>query len=226
MERIRVLTANLWNTRIDVQGFSKSLRYLDPDVVCLQELDSLAAGVVDDLYPYGELTSSDDFRGMGIAMRRPGKVSQLELPAKNGLIAVLEPDDWPSLSATLEIVNLHLAAPGPRRIPSQLAIRRKQILLLEEYLRIAPDRARLVVGDLNATPLWPLYRRLNRHLSDVHRRIAKQFGRRPRRTWGPTHEWPRLLRIDHVFSRDVEVSDLWVVPIPGSDHSGVIFDLA
>lgn len=226
MERIRVLTANLWNSRIDARGFGDSLRYLDPDVVCVQELDSSAAAILDDLYRYGELTPSNDFTGMGIALREPAKIIRLDMSSKDGLIAVLEPDDWPTLSSTVEIINLHFAAPGPRHIRKQLGLRRDQLTRFEEYLSNSPATPRLLVGDMNATPVWPLYRRLTAHFDDVHHLIAKQRGRRTRRTWGPTHSWPRLLRIDHVFSQGVEVSDLWVVPVPGSDHSGVIFDLA
>ena len=226
MERIRVLTANLWNTRVDAEGFAELLRYLVPDVVCVQELDKSATVVLDELYPHGELMPSNDSRGMGIALRAPAKVSKLEMPHKDGLIAILAPDDWPTLTEPLELINLHFAAPGPGHIPRQLVARRGQLAAFEDYLQDAPSSPRLVVGDMNATPLWPLYRRLTRHFDDAHRKVAKEFRRTPRRTWGPTHRWPRLLRIDHVFTQGVEVSDLWDVPIPGSDHSGLVFDLA
>jgi endonuclease/exonuclease/phosphatase family metal-dependent hydrolase len=226
MERIRVLAANLWSTRVDAEGFAESLRYLNPDVVCIQELAPSAASVLEEMYSHGELSPTNDFRGMGIAVRNPAKLSTLEMPHNDGQVAVLEPDDWPTLNEALEIVNLHFAAPGPRHIPSQLAARRRQLAVFEEYLGQTPPRPRLVVGDMNATPAWPLYRRLTRQFDDAHRLVARRHHRTPRRTWGPTHRWPRLLRIDHVFTHAVEVSDLWVVPIAGSDHSGVVFDLA
>ena len=221
-----MLTANLWATRVDAESFADSLRYLDPDVVCVQELAPSAASALEEMYGYGELIPTNDFRGMGIALRNPAKLTTLQMPQKDGQVAVLEPDDWPTLNEPLEIVNLHFAAPGPRRIASQLAARRRQLAAFEKYVGETPSRPRLVVGDMNSTPLWPLYRRLARQFDDAHRLVAKQFRRAPRRTWGPTHNWPRLLRIDHVFTHAVEVSDLWVVPIAGSDHSGVIFDLA
>ena len=221
-----MLTANLWGTRVDPEGLTRSLRYLDPDVVCVQELAPSAAAVLESLYDHGELAPTTDFRGMGIALRSPGKLDKIEMPQKNGLTAVLHPDDWPGLTEALELVNLHFAAPGPRHIPSQLRARRGQLAAFEEYLGKTPTTARLLVGDMNSTPLWPLYRRLAEHFTDAHSEVAKRLGRMPRRTWGPTHRWPRLLRIDHVFTQGIEVSNLWVVPVPGSDHSGVIFDLA
>jgi endonuclease/exonuclease/phosphatase family metal-dependent hydrolase len=122
-------------------------------------------------------------------------------------------------------MNLHFAAPGPRQpLRAQLA-RRGQLAAFDAYLDSAPDHPRIVIGDMNSTPLWPLYRRLAARFEDAHRTAARRFGRLPRRTWGPTSHWPRLLRIDHVFVDNVAVSDLWVVPIPGSDHSGIIFDI-
>ncbi len=219
------MTANLWANRVDAAGFAERVRHFDPDVVCTQELGSAAADQLSDIYPFGELNPSNDFRGMGIALNRPGKVTELELPHKGGLIAVLEPADWPMLAEPLEIMNMHFAAPGPRGAVRANIARRAQWNGFTDYLATALEHPRLVVGDMNSTPLWPLYRRLAGRFEDAHRTVAKRFGRIPRRTWGPTPTWPRLLRIDHVFTDGVSVSDLWVVPIPGSDHSAVIFDI-
>lgn len=225
MERIRIMTANLWADRVDSAAFAQQVTHYAPDVVCTQELSPAAADRLAGIYPYGELEPSHDFRGMGIALNRPGKVTSLDLPHKGGLIAVLDPADWPMLSEPLEIMNMHFAAPGPRKpISAQLA-RRRQLAGFNEYLASAPSRPRMVLGDMNSTPLWPLYRRLASRFEDAHRTVAKRFGRLPRRTWAPTPHWPRLLRIDHVFVKDVRVSDLWVVRVAGSDHSAIVLDL-
>jgi endonuclease/exonuclease/phosphatase family metal-dependent hydrolase len=225
MNRLRIMTANLWAIRLDAAAFADQVRHYDPDVVVTQELGPSAADELAAIYPYGELVPATDFRGMGVALNRPAKVTTLELPRKSGLIALLEPDDWPMLGEPLEIMNMHFSAPGPMGIPSALAARKRQWAGFEQYLSEADDVPRLVVGDMNSTPVWPLYRKLADRFVDAHRTVAKRFGRHPRRTWGPTAGSPRLLRIDHVFTDRVQVSDLWVVPIPGSDHSGIIFDI-
>ncbi|MCP4250015.1 MAG: hypothetical protein GY778_23485 [bacterium] len=219
------MTANLWADHVDAAGFAERVRHFDPDVVCTQELNPAAADHLAELYPYGELSPAHDFRGMGIALNRPGKVTELELPHKGGLIAVLDPNDWPMLSEPLEIMNMHFAAPGPRRPFTAQVARRRQLAGFDAYLATAPDHPRMVIGDMNSTPLWPLYRRLAGRFEDAPRTVARRFGRLPRRTWGPTHRWPRLLRIDHVFVDRVAISDLWVISIPGSDHSAIIFDI-
>ncbi|MBT8165922.1 MAG: endonuclease/exonuclease/phosphatase family protein [Acidimicrobiia bacterium] len=226
MERLRVMTANLWADRVDAAGFAERVSHFDPDVVCTQELGGVAADRLAELYRFGEMNPATDFRGMGIALNRPAKVTTLELPHKGGLIALLDPTDWPMLSEPLEIVNLHFAAPAPRGVVRANIARRAQWKGFTDYLATAPEHPRLVVGDMNSTPVWLLYHRLTGRFEDAHRAVAKRFGRFPRRTWGPTPHWPRLLRIDHVFTDGVAVSDLWVVPIPGSDHSGIIFDVA
>jgi endonuclease/exonuclease/phosphatase family metal-dependent hydrolase len=225
MERLRIMTANLWADRVDAAGFAARVGHFDPDVVCTQELSPAAADRLAELYPYGELHPTHDFRGMGIALKSPGKVTKLELPHNGGLIAVLEPADWPMLVEPLEIMNMHFAAPGPRRPISAQFARRRQLAGFDAYLASAPDHPRMVIGDMNSTPLWPLYRRLAGRFEDAHKTVARRFGRLPRRTWGPTPRWPRLLRIDHVFVSRVAISDLWVVPIPGSDHSGIMLDI-
>jgi endonuclease/exonuclease/phosphatase family metal-dependent hydrolase len=225
MERLRIMTANLWATRVDAAAFADQVRHYDPDVVVTQELGPRAAEELATIYPYGELAPATDFRGMGIALNRPGKVTKLELPHKGGLIAQLEPGDWSMLDEPLEIMNMHFAAPGPKGIPSALVARKRQWAGFVDYLVEAEDVPRIVIGDMNSTPLWPLYHKLAGRFVDAHRAVAKRFGRHPRPTWGPTPGSPRLLRIDHVFTDRVTVSDLWVVPIPGSDHSGIVLDL-
>ena len=225
MERLRVMTANLWANRVDAAAFGEQVRHFDPDVVVAQELGPAAAEQIAEIYPYGDLVPANDFMGMGIALNRPGKVTTLELPHKGALVGRLEPGDWPMLDEPLEIMNMHFAAPGPKGIPTALLARRRQWAGFEDYLATAEEVPRLVIGDMNSTPLWPLYRKLAGRFVDAHRTVAKRFGRFPRRTWGPTPTSPRLLRIDHVFTDRVQVSDLWVVPIKGSDHSAIIFDV-
>ena len=84
--------------------------------------------------------------------------------------------------------------------------------------------ARLVVGDYNATPLWSVYRRMALLFSDGAIQSAQRDGRPLEPTWGPTARGPRMLRIDHAMVRGLEVENFQVVEIPGSDHSGLVFD--
>ena len=90
---------------------------------------------------------------------------------------------------------------------------------------LAPPGTRLVAGDFNASPAWPVYRRVAGRLEDAAVLVAKERGGRPSRTWGPAPGTPRLLRIDHVFVEGVRPVDTRVVTIPGSDHSGLLVEV-
>ena len=80
-------------------------------------------------------------------------------------------------------------------------------------------------GDLNATPVWPAYRRLAERLRDVVAPPrARAGGRAPARTWGPWHGAPRLLRIDHVFASGGRVLELRALPVRGSDHTALVVE--
>jgi endonuclease/exonuclease/phosphatase (EEP) superfamily protein YafD len=161
---------------------------------------------------------------MGIALRLPAEVRQLPLEKRDARIARLEPDAWPGLERQVEIVNIHVLAPHAFPLWRTLPTRFGQVRGLARWLDENPHEARVVCGDMNATPAWPAYRRLARRLQDVVHHHAARAGTRPPRTWGPWHGAPRLLRIDHVFATGGQVLDLQTVPVEGSDHSALVVD--
>jgi endonuclease/exonuclease/phosphatase family metal-dependent hydrolase len=99
------------------------------------------------------------------------------------------------------------------------------VTALTGYLSAAERAHRVVVGDLNATPLWPAYRELARHVPDAVATHARRRGARAARTWGPWPGAPRLLRIDHVLARGIAVLHAETVELPGSDHHGVLVEV-
>ena len=126
-------------------------------------------------------------------------------------------------------MNVHFAAPHVLHPVTGLLERRGQI---REFLRELDEQGagvgcqRIVVGDFNATPLWPLYWRMASQFTDAAVAVARQSGRRTRRTWGPGFGTPRLLRIDHGFvAKGMRVDEFQVVPVLGSDHSAIVMDV-
>lgn len=225
MTRLRVLTANLWNGRADPDRFEELLRALDLDAVAVQELAPEQARAIERVLGHGKLEPAVDHCGMGIALRHPAAIRRLSLPNRDVWIAELEPGDWPGLPETLELLNAHVLAPIDRPLWRTLAVRRAQLRGLLAYLDAAAPRPRILVGDLNSTPIWPVYRRLAERLEDAALRAAQRSRRRLARTWGPRPNGPRLLRIDHVLVRGLEVTEVDVIRIPGSDHSAVLCEL-
>lgn len=216
---LRILTQNLYNGRADPHSLGDALRVHSPDVVAVQELSIRGAEVLGNWGTTVLLDPKDDTTGMGIAVRGPASLDRLEFPHRNPVRAALSSADW-GLEADLEIVNGHLVNPIARPLALSRRLRQQEIIALERFLSNG-ETSRLLVGDLNSSPLWPLYRRLCALATDG----ASAAGT-ARRTWGPWPWAPRLLRIDHVFTQQVRILRTSVIRIAGADHSGLLVDLA
>lgn len=217
---LRVLTANLYGERLELEGFRVLLKDLDPDVVLAQELSFRAADVLAEFLPHGLLVPAHGSDGRGLALKAPGPLQILPMAYRDGLIARLGPPAWPG---SVEIVNIHMANPIVWPPWASVRLRRQQLDALMAHL--ARPAVRLVGGDFNASPAWPVYRRLASRLDDAAKLLAVQQGTRPARTWGLTPGAPRMLRIDHVFLEKLTPLDGQVVDVPGSDHRGLMVDV-
>jgi len=223
---IRILSANLWNGGADPEAFADLVVALAVDAVCVQELTPEQADALGRVMSHGELHPNRDFTGMGIALRQPAKLHRVPLACRDVRVATLHPGEWAGLSEPLELANLHMAAPHTLRPRLGLGLRVKQMRDLLPWLsREDRPRQRVMVGDFNATPAWPVYRRIVSHFTDAAVEVARRRGERPARTWGPWSGSPRLLRIDHAMVDGVGVEDVRVVHVPGSDHSAVMVDV-
>ncbi len=225
MGKLRIFTANLWNGKADPAALAGLLEETMPDVVAVQELSPNAAAVIENALPYGRLDPADDTMGMGIALRYPAPVEHLPLALRNARIARLDPADWPELTTEVEVINTHLGNPILFPPTRSFRWRRQQVVELTDYQRRTPSPHRVLVGDLNSTPLWPAYRRLTEHLSDAAVQLSSNNGHKPGRTWAPRGATRPLLRIDHVLVNGLKPLSLRVLEVPGSDHSGVLVDL-
>jgi len=221
---IRVLSGNLWWGRADPDGLVDLIRDHQIDVFAAQELGPENAEAIASELPHGELEPHDQFQGMGIALRHPGKYERVPMHFRDARRVVLDPNDWPGLERSIDLVNVHFHAPHAIRPFPSLLVRRRQAVDFERFLAENPSNARAVVGDYNATPQWPLYQRFARMFTDAAIHVAQREGRNVASTWGPRPGFPRLLRIDHALVRGLEVESFEVVTIPGSDHSGLVFE--
>lgn len=223
---IRIFSGNLCWGRASSEALIELIRKHRVDVFAAQELGFENAEAISSELPHGLLEPHEHFMGMGIASRAPVETSRIPLPHRDARRAQLAPTDWPGLEQPVCLVNVHFQAPHAMRPFPSLWLRRRQAQAFEAFLLANPSEARCVVGDYNATPAWPLYRRLRRHLEDAAVHAARREGRPVRPTWGPRAGSRRLLRIDHALVRGLEVESFQVVDIPGSDHSGILFECA
>jgi endonuclease/exonuclease/phosphatase family metal-dependent hydrolase len=222
---IRCVSANLMNGGADPQAFAQLVMALEADVVAVQEIGPEQAEALRRVLSYGRLEAARDHSGMGIALRRPGSINRLPLHHRDAWIAALQPVHWPAAQVSIEVVNVHMAAPHRPSFWSSGARRRRQLRGLQTYLDASPHSPRLLVGDLNSTPLWPVYRRLTSRLADAASLVARRHGTRCAATWGPRPAGRRLARIDHALISGVDVEDFRVVRIEGSDHSAIVVDI-
>jgi endonuclease/exonuclease/phosphatase (EEP) superfamily protein YafD len=222
--RFRILSANLWNGAAHPAAFAELVTALRPDAVATQELAPEQADALAQVLPFGHLDPMRDYCGMGIALRAPARVYRLPLGFRDACVADVH---WQNGTAQLafELINVHVQAPHGGPTWRSMARRRRQLRSLLRHITASPHRPRVLIGDLNATPLWLVYRRLTAHLADAARIAAARHGRPIQRTWGPSPSAPRLLRIDHALVHGVAVEDFQVVRVPGSDHSAIIVDL-
>ncbi len=216
---LRIMTANLYNGRARPEALREAIEEVDPDVMAVQELSANAADVLVDIFPFGQLDPRDDTLGMGLALRRPGVVERLPLGPRTMQRVLLDPAYWPGLGRSVEVVNAHLRNPLSGPLHKALAARRTQLEALQELLT-PPAPSRVVVGDFNSSPLWPLYRRLRSLATD-----AAAAAGTTRATWAPWWWFPRLLRIDHAFVQNLVPTATSTMRIKGTDHSALIVDL-
>jgi len=221
---IRVFSGNLWWGRADSAALGELIRRHAIDVFCAQELGFENAEAIGAELPHGVLEPDAGFQGMGIALRHPADYARIPLRFRPARRVVLDPERWPGLVRPIDVTNVHFQAPHALRPFPSVVLRARQIRALERYFRDHPSDARLIVGDFNATPVWPLYRRLAGRFRDGAVDCARREGRSVERTWATKPGGRRLLRIDHAMTDGLRVERFRVLEIPGSDHAGLLFD--
>jgi len=231
------VSANLFNGAVDPAWLLDFVRAMQADVVALQEATPRHVEMLARELPHGRFDEGDH-TGMGIALRNPAVASSVPMSWRHAQHALLAPKDWPQLTIPIDLMNLHVAAPHVGVPPLRsFVMRYRQVRSVEAHFDALPghgpfarDRGELprgavIVGDFNATPRWPVYKRLVMQFKDAALAIAERLRRPAERTWGPWPGSPRLLRIDHGLIRGVEVREFQVAAMAGSDHSAIIVDV-
>lgn len=218
---LRLLTANVLKERSDPHHLAGLLDRVQPDLVFLQEMGEGAGRVLADRYAHHFLFPSEELEGRGVASLRQAEMGSLPLPWRPGTWARMQLE-----GKVLLAVGVHMSNAIDFPWWESVRQRRDQVDALFSWVDEQEYDALVVVGDMNSTPVWPLYRRLAGRWRDLAEEVATRHGARTERTWGWRPGWPRMLRIDHVFGGGVEALAVEVHPIRGSDHHAVAIDLA
>ena len=222
---LRILSCNLQRGAASAGPLTQLLETLSVDVVCAQESNRTLGSAMAELLPEGNLHEAWRYRGVGFGARRAVKLSRFAMPRRDGWAVELSPTVWTGLSESLTIVNVHILGPHLwPYFPNPLR-RRQQLKALAGFLDDLDGRPFAVLGDFNASPLWPFYRFMKKRYQDAA--LSADRDRPAPPTWP---HWPRLgirglIRIDHCFLSRLRARSSKLVELPGSDHFGLLVDL-
>lgn len=218
---IRVLTANAYQGSAHPRALVAIARER-ADLLVLQELtpelaSSLANVGIDSDFPYAALGTRTESAGVGIWSRYPIVRSRLVANYELGMVsAVIRP---PDAADDAVVLAAHLTGPWPQPIDSWYEELANLPETLSEILADAGEGAAIVAGDFNATIDMEPFRQL---LRGGFRDAAEQSGAGLAGTYPANSTVPPLLSIDHILTHNSSATDVQTIPIPGSDHLGLL----
>lgn len=214
------MTANVLRDAVDTAHLGDLIDRVDPGLVFLQEMTEEAAGVLADRFDHHFLSPSEEFEGRGVASKRAAECGSIDLPRRAGTWAKVEVEGKSLVAAGVHMSN-------PIQFPWWRSIRerRDQVDAILAWADAQESDGLIIAGDMNASPAWPVYRRLAHRFDDLAAEAAVENGGKPGPTWGWRPGWPRMLRIDHVFGSGVKAIATQVEPVRGSDHHALIVDI-
>ena len=216
--QLTILTINLFNDRVNATALDQVLEETRPDVVAAQELGPVAAGVLERHLSHGYLRPQSDYDGMGLATNFAVDAEEIDTPAPRAIAASIAGDKGVGRAfAGLKLMSVRLPPPLTRAWVRTRS-RYTEILVEQSASHHGPL---CMLGDLNATPWWPVYRILTQGLQD-----GARHGRRMVFPGGAT--WPAvfpILRIDHILTRGLTASRVVPIRVAGTDHKGLLADV-
>lgn len=237
---LRVMTYNVLAWHDFYEPILETIRFEDPDVLLIQELNTGLAGVLEteliEQYPYQVLAPVDNPEGIGVISKypvQPGGVILPQLWAGSPQILDLE---WNNQKILL--VNFHLT-PTDGVFPLDeeqvhIRAREKEAQLLSGLA--SQYGAAIVGGDANMPFLSDAYKIITKNLVDAYRSVGAGLGHTFPGSTLPESDRPHignlfipawLMRIDYIFhSEEWAAISAHTAKIDRvSDHRGVVIDL-
>ena len=188
-----------------------------PDFLLLVEVDDAWLNGIADverLYPYRISQPQGDNFGIALYSRHPCKTCKVLDLGGVGIPSIV--GEFELNGGNLTIVGTH---PLPPKGSEYASLRNGQLDALAGHMAGLSGH-KMLLGDLNATPWSPQFRKLLRQatLSDS----AKGFGLQL--TW-PSFSYLQRIPIDHcLISSDIGIVNRSVGPDIGSDHFPIMID--
>ncbi|MCF6284450.1 MAG: endonuclease/exonuclease/phosphatase family protein [Candidatus Hydrogenedentes bacterium] len=214
----RVLLANVLTSNTDTQALLDLIAELDPDVICVQEVNEAWAKALEALhadYPSHHVVPRGDNFGIALYSRVSPSPPETLFQETLHIPALAVPLEINGIKARL--LTLHALPP----LRSELAAQRSRQLDAARAWYEAQEEPALIVGDLNMTMYSPVYRSW---LSGIDIKNARA-GHGPLGSWP---EWIPFLRLpldQCLVSTEIDVVDCRLGPSIGSDHLPLVIDI-
>jgi len=217
---VTVLLANVLSSNRQYDKVRQLIRSADPDIIAALETNEAWMKELSPLreeYPHVVSRPREDNFGIALFSRIPFKESEI-IQIGDGRV--------PTVVARIQLDETELSVIATHPLPPTRAStskhRNRQLEELAEHIRSVKGPV-IVVGDLNAAPWSPHFKRLLRRsgLRDSRR------GRGIQPTWQAGFPWLLRIPLDHVLhSPQITVLRRELGPNIGSDHLPVIVELS
>jgi endonuclease/exonuclease/phosphatase (EEP) superfamily protein YafD len=209
---LTILTANVECTNRRGEEVLEMIRSAGADIVALQEIDPWWAERIDTLeeYPYRLIDRSTSKPAVAL-LSRVAPAEEVWAPLFGRLMITAR---FPMERGDISIAVLHTYPP---RTPFLYDLRNRQIDLAAKRARREKGPF-ILAGDLNATPWSPVVR----DFEETTGLWSVRNGKSPLPTWP---SWNVLMQvpIDHIYHSGFLLREkVERVPIPGSDHVGLL----
>lgn len=215
---ITVMTSNVYFGEADGGALVAAVERFEVDVLVVQELtpgmvERLRSAGLERRLRHAVLAAAHGASGTGIWTRVRGE----EVAALSGTSFAMPRVRLPLPDGPITVTAAHPYPPHGSGVDQWAADMR----VLHDAVA-GTTGAQIVAGDFNATrDHAPLRRLLGLGLVDAA--DAEGVTAWPGMTWPEGRRFPPMLRLDHVLvSERVDVQDLEVLTIPGSDHRTVV----
>ncbi len=213
---LKVLSHNVYAANPDPAATARQLHDAKADVIAVQELTSSVGeelhAVLDDDYPF-QATA-----GTVTAWSRYPVRDTTPVDVGLGWVRALRTTvETPNGDVELYVVHLASIRFGADGLASQR--RDATLSALTEAIADDPADRLILAGDLNTATTDRSFGGLSAHLTEVQRSGGTGFG----------FTWPSslpMVRLDHMLSRGLTVTDSTVLDATGSDHRPIMASFA
>lgn len=211
---LRVATINVFTANSEFDSVIRKIQEMEPDILLLLEVDSRWASRLQELtsnFRYTEFHPREDNFGLAILSK---------FPFSNERDESLTPYDIPAINARIEVGDTSVRLIGIHALPpasSDAFHLRNQVMGRAAQIASEEELSVILMGDLNSTMWSSSFKSFLAQSGLVDLRVGR----------GIFPTWPNVLGftaipLDHILaSKDLSVTALESVKVPGSDHFGM-----